>query len=372
MCQYKMKITSLLAGLFLMAAGALFAEDVYLNDGASYEIDYLIEGSLWIENASVGLYSPAHITGFTITGSGTILDIYGGQIDYMLLVSTNDNGLPDGIVTIYGTDFAVDGVPVAPDTAELFLSNKTLTGVYEDGTPFSMVVDCTISGNASYLHYQTLKLGWIVSEPRIEVSQADYDFGLNDIGSTGLGVITVYNAGNANLTLNSVSVIQNEPIQFGFTHLQVIPVTLEPGMSMELELYFAPSVEGLSEASLHLFSSDPTMPDLEIQLLGEGAAVEITAAEQAQAVLDFLQEGLATGTLAGEGKGQSASNKAATFCKMIAAAKQLIDAGYYDYAIEALNDIQKKCDGKKAPVDFVTGQDMPVLHGMIMELMNRL
>jgi hypothetical protein len=367
-----MKTTCLLAGLLLTAAGTLLAEDVYLNDGASYEIDYLIDGSLWIENASVSLYTPAHIAGFTITGSGTVMDIYGGQIDYMLLISTNDNGLPDGIVTIYGTDFAVDGVPVATDTAELFLSNKTLTGVYQDGTPFTMVVDCSISGNASYLHYQTLKLGWIVSEPRIEVSQTDYDFGLNDIGSTGFGVVTVYNAGNANLTLNSVSVMQNEPLQFGFTPLQVIPVTLEPGMSIDLEISFTPAKEGLSEASLHLFSSDPTMPDLEIQLLGEGAAVEFTPEEQAQAVLDFLQDSLAAGTIAGEGKGQSASNKAATFCKMIAAAKQLIEAGYNEFALEALDDIQKKCDGKKAPADFVSGQDAAVLHGMIIELMNKL
>jgi hypothetical protein len=183
--------------------------------------------------------------------------------------------------------------------------------------------------------------------------------------------VTVYNAGNANLTLNSVSVMQNEPLQFGFTPLQVIPVTLEPGMSIDLEISFTPAKEGLSEASLHLFSSDPTMPDLEIQLLGEGAAVEFTPERQAQPCWT-LCSCLAAGTIAGEGKGQSASNKAATFCKMIAAAKQLIEAGYNEFALEALDDIQKKCDGKKAPADFVSGQDAAVLHGMIIELMNKL
>lgn len=366
----KMKSVHLiLSGIFLIAGSLVSAGDVYLNDGLSYQINYTVDGSLWIENASVSMYNPARITGFAITGSGSVLDIYGGQIDYMLLVSTSDNGMPDGLVTIYGTDFAVDGVPVAPDTPELYLSNKTLTGVYEDGTPFTIVVDCAVSGNATYLHYQTLKLGWVVIEPNIETSYLDYDFQQVDIGSTGLGTVTVYNTGNANLTLQSISVVQDEPAQFGFTPLQVIPMTLEPGASVDVEIYFAPAVEGAAEAVLEIASSDPDTSVLSIALTGTGAAVQVSSRQQAQAIVDFCRQAMAAGTIEGVGKNKAASNKAKAFFKMLKACEQLIDAGYYDYAREALACVAKKCDGKKAPADFVKGGDVPALHAMMKDLM---
>lgn len=368
----RMKRIQLLAAVMLCSGGLLFAEDLYLNDGLSYQIDYTIDGSLWIENASVGLYNPAWITGFAITGSGAVLDIYGGQIDYMLLVSTSDNGLPDGVVTIYGTEFAVDGVAVPTDTAELYLTNKTLTGVYQDGTPFSIVVDCAISGNATYLHYQTLKLGWIVAQPQVAAAPSQYDFQQVDIGSTGWGLVTVSNTGNANLTVQSLSIAQSEPAQFGFTPLQVMPLTLEPGMSVDVEVYFTPAVEGYSEATLNIESSDPATASLSIRLGGSGVVVELTPEQQVQAVVEFLQEGLAAGTIEGEGKGSCAPNKARTFAKMVKASKLLIDAGYYDYALEALGVVEKKCDGRKAPADFVKGQDVAALHTMIAELIAEL
>lgn len=361
-----------LVAVLLLASGLLMAEDLYLNDGLSYNIDYTIYGSLWIENASVSLYNPALITGFAITGSGSVLDIYGGQIDYMLLVSTSDNGLPDGVVTIYGTDFAVDGVPVPEDTAELYLANKTLTGVYQDGTPFSIVVDCAISGNATFLHYQTLKLGWLVTQPQIETSLSEFDFQSVDIGQTAWGIVTISNTGNANLNLQSVSLVQDEPVQFGFTPLQVMPLTLEPGMALDVEVWFAPAVEGFSEATLQIESSDPDTSSLLIPLSGSGVVVQLSPQQQAQAAVDFLQAGLAAGTIEGDGKGNSANNKARTFAKMVKTAKQLVDAGYYEYAVEALDEIQKKCDGRKAPVDFIKGSDVPALHAMLMELMEGL
>lgn len=367
----KMK-SCLLCLAALIACGPVYAEDVYLSDGQSYAIDYMIDGSLWIETASVSLYNPAHITGFAITGSGAVLDIYGGRIDYMLLVSTSDNGLPDGIVTIYGTDFAIDGVPVAPDTPELFLANKTLTGVYEDGTAFSMVVDCAVSGNASYLHYQTLKLGWVVQQPQIEIACTEYDFGEANIGSAVSGVVTVSNIGNANLNLQSVSILQDEPVHFGFTPLQVIPVTLEPGSAIDIEIFFYPALGGSSEAILRLTSSDPAAPEVDIRLIGTGLITELTAQENAQAILEFLEEGFAAGTIVGEGKGKSAWHKAYAFQRMLLTARQLIDAGYDRVALIALYDAYKKCDGRRMPPDFVSGQDVPDLNAMIADLINQI
>jgi hypothetical protein len=366
------KKSCLLAAVLICICGTARSQDVYLNDGLAYEIDYTINGSLWIENATVSLYNPAHILGFAITGSGAVLDIYGGQIDYMLLVSTSENGLPDGIVTVYGTEFAVDGAPVAPDTPELFLSNQTLSGVYPDGTPFSVVVDCTVTGNAQYLHYQTVKLGWIVQQPRIEVSELEFDFGQAAIGDEALGTVTVYNTGNANLTVQSLSVIQDEPVQFGFTPLQVIPVTLEPGAFIDVEIWFAPELEGQSVATLQIVSTDPDVSLVEITLSGEGLDLEITAEQQIRAILEVLEQGFLNGTIQGAGKGQSAFNKAFVFTQSLITAKRLIDADYDFYAATVLRDAARKCDGDNRGADFVTGPDVPVVHAMIVDLIDML
>ena len=166
----------LVAVLLCIGPGMTYA-DIEFAGGATGLIDYTVDGSVWVYDANVTMVEPAHILGFVITASGAVLDIYGGQIDYMMLISTSDDTLPEGQVTVYGTEFAVDGIPVEPGTSELFLQYQTLSGVYEDGTPFSYIVDCAISGNANYIYYQTIKLGWVVSEPDIEVSQYDYDFG---------------------------------------------------------------------------------------------------------------------------------------------------------------------------------------------------
>jgi len=367
-----LKTSCLLAAVLIGISGSLRAEDLYLNDGLAYEIDYTIDGSLWVENATVSLYNPAHIFGFAITGSGAVLDIYGGQIDYMLLVSTSDNGLPDGVVTVYGTEFAVDGVTVAPDTPELFLSNQTLSGVYQDGTPFSVVVDCTVEGNAEYLHYQTVKLGWIVQQPVIEVSALDYDFGQADVGTEVLGAVTLHNAGNANLTVQSVTVVQDEPVQFGFTPLQVIPVTLEPGASIDIETWFAPAVGGESVATLQVVSSDPQAPLVEITLSGEGLALEVTPEQQIRDILDVLEQGFINGTITGVGRGRSAFNKAFVFTQTLITAKRLIDTEYDFYAVKVLDEAEQKCDGDKSPADFIEGPDAPVINAMIVELMQML
>lgn len=367
-----MKKTCFLAALLFCVSGSVKAEDLYFNDGLAYEIDYTVDGSIWIENATVTLYNPAHILGFAITGSGAVLDIYGGQIDYMLLVSTSLNGLPDGIVTVYGTEFAVDGVPVAPDTPELFLSNQTLSGVYQDGTPFSVVVDCAVEGNAEYLHYQTVKLGWMVQQPKIEVSQPDYDFGQADIGTEALGTVTIYNTGNANLTVQSLAVVQDEPVQFGFTPLQVIPVTLEPGAFVEVELWFAPALEGQSAATLQIVSTDPEASLVEITLSGEGLATEVTPEQQIRDILDVLEQGFVDGTISGAGKGRSAFNKAFVFTQTLITAKRLIDADYGLFAANVLREAEKKCDGDSRPADFIAGPDVPALHAMIVELIDTL
>lgn len=366
------QIATLLIAVLLCIGPGMAYGDIEFAGGATAQIDYTVNGSVWIYDANVIMVEPAHILGFVITASGAVLDVYGGQIDYMLLISTSDDTLPEGQVTVYGTDFAVDGVPVAPGTTELFLQNQTLSGVYEDGTPFNYVVDCAISGNATYIYYQTVKLGWVVSEPDIEVSQYDYDFGQTNIGTTQYGTLTVYNLGNQALTLQFLEIQQDQDVQFGFTPLQVIPLTLAPNTALDIEIFYTPALEGLAQAALQIISDDPDLPIIQVALTGAGVSVVLSPAEHMTHLLDAFDLAVQQGSIKGVGNKQSAANKLDAFKKMLILADELVAGGYDDYALETLQMIEAKCGGQKSPADFIQGGAAAELNAQINELIESL
>lgn len=356
---------------FFCSSLATYA-DIEFSGGVTAEIDYLVDGSVWVYDANVIMYEPAHILGFVVTGSGAVLDVYGGQIDYMLLISMHDTAFPDGVVTVYGTDFAVDGDAVDPNTTELFLQGQTLSGVYENGTPFAFPVDCVIVGGSGFVYYQTVKLGWVVSQPDIEMSPAEYDFGQTDIDDSKATTVTVYNVGNAALTVQSLSIEQDEPIQFDFTPLQTLPFTLNPNTAADIEILYTPVTEGLASATFTVFSNDPNDPYTAIELIGQGIPVILSPEEQIGLILDVYDLAIEEGLIEGAGNKRSAKNKLRVFGKMFSTTEKLIDLGYNDYALKVLQMIEKKCDGQKRPKDFIQGPAAEELNTLINELIDTL
>ena len=358
--------------VFTFFCGSMMAyEDIEFSGGVTAEIDYLVDGSVWVYDANVIMYEPAHILGFVVTGSGAVLDVYGGQIDYMLLISMHDTAFPDGVVTVYGTDFAVDGNPVDPNTAELFLQGQTLSGVYENGMPFAFPVDCTITGGGGFIYYQTVKLGWLVSEPDIELSHTDYNFGQVDIGTSQTSTVSVFNLGNASLTIQSLELEQSQQAQFALADF-LIPVTLEPNSYIDLEIAFSPVIDGLDTAVLTVISDDPNDPAIDVVLTGEGMSVALSPDEQIAQILNDYNTAVQEGTIKGVGNRRSGRNKLRVFRKMLVISKRLIDAGYNHHALKVLVMIEKKCDGKKAPKDFIKGPAAEKLNSQINELVNTL
>ena len=344
--------------------------DIEFGGGVTAEIDYLVDGHVWIYDANVALYEPAHIQGAVVTSSESVLDVYGGQIDYMLIISTSDLSLPEGVVTVYGTDFAVDGVPVAPDTTELFLQYQTLSGVYESGTPFAFPVDCVIVGGRDFLYYQTVRLGWLVSEPDIELSQTEYYLGKIDVGSVQADVVPVFNLGNAPLAIESLQLEQGQQTQFTLAPLQALPVTLEPNSVIDLEVSFSPVAEGIDTAVLSILSNDPNDPVVDVLLTGEGMSVVLSSEEQITQILGFFDGAIEEGSIQGVGNDKSATSKVEVFGKILSLADELLQADYDEYALETLLMIEKKCDGQKAPKDFIEGAAAEELNTLINELID--
>ena len=360
--------------VFAFFCGSLAAHgDIEFSGGITAEIDYLVEGSVLIYDANVALYNPAHITGGVLCDSRSILDVYGGQIDFMLLVSTSGIDLPDAQVTIYGTDFALDGEPLTPDTTELYIPYQKLSGTYFDGTPFSFYVDCYLTGGpGGVFYFQTIKLGWIVSQPDIEVSESNYHFGQVDIESTHTEVIGIFNLGDAPLTIESLQLEQSQLAQFEMSSWQTLPVTLEPNSFIDLDIQFSPVIEGVDTGVLTIVSNDPNDPAVDVVLTGEGVPFILTAREHSEQILDVYDLAVENGSVQGVGKGQSANNKIDTFGKMLAAADDLIETGLYESALLTLQIIELKCDGQKSPEDFIKGPAAEELNMRVNELIDTL
>jgi hypothetical protein len=345
--------------------------DIEFSGGITAEIDYLVEGSVLIYDANVALYNPAHITGGVLCDSRSTLDVYGGQIDFMLLVSTSGIDLPDAQVTIYGTDFALDGEPLTPDTTELYIPYQKLSGTYFDGTPFSFYVDCYLTGGPGGIFYfQTIKLGWIVSQPDIEVSESNYHFGQMDIGSTHSEVIPIFNLGDAPLTIESLQLEQSQLAQFEMSSWQPLPVTLEPNSFIDLDIQFSPVIEGVETGVLTIVSNDPNDPVVDVLLTGEGMSVVLSSEEQITQILDVFDGAIEEGSIQGVGNEKSATNKVEVFGKILSLADELLQADYDEYALETLLMIEKKCDGQKAPKDFIEGAAAEELNTLINALID--
>lgn len=368
----------------LSSASVCRADEMYTG-GITADIDREILGYVWIEDATVNLLPGAHIKnhyymGDVVAVSGAVLNVYGGQIDNTLVITTSYNGLADPVVTIYGTDFAVNGAAVEAGTSELHLPYRLLSGVYGDGSPFSIWVDCFAEG-AKRL---TIHLVWLDSTPpepepepepepmpAIEVSTADVDFGQVNIGGFCEQLLTASNTGEAPLTITSAYLEQDDNLQFYTTGLRQVPWTLVAGESAVVGVLFAPAVEGQTSAVLVLLSNDPNTARLEVTLTAEGIVL-LTCGQQMEAILAFFDESVKQGTLFGQGYGKLALCRVETVRQLLKTAQVLIEGRHYEIAALTLKTVLLKIDGKGRPGDFVCGPAVEQLESKVRRLIEDL
>jgi len=367
-----------LLAVMLSSALVCRADEVYTG-GVTVDIDYEILGYLWIEEATVNLYPGAHIVndyymGDVFAASGAVLNIHGGQIDSMLIITTAMDELPDAMVTVYGTEFAVDGVPVDPEAAELFLANQILSGRYEDGSEFAFRVDCYYE-TAFFL---TLRLNWVDAgppepdpEPDIRVSLPEVNFGQVEVDAFREILVTASNAGTAPLTIYSLALEQEPALQFYTTALAQFPLSLDPNQTAEIGLLFAPAIEGQTAGTLVLLSDDPDEERLEIALAGEGF-IRLTPAEQIAVILEFFQESIDNGTLQGVGRGPFADWNLQALRHTLWTAHYLIGRDQYNGAAQMLKLVQMKTDSRWRPGDWATGSATAELNEKVSALIEDL
>jgi len=114
---------------------------VTFDDGLEH--DYEISGDfVQVDDATLNLLPGAHIEWYLAANAGSTVNIKGGKVDLFVLVNLGSN------VTVYGTDFKIGGESVP--NGKILINYGTLTGSYENGELFSLVIDCFFEIGGDY------------------------------------------------------------------------------------------------------------------------------------------------------------------------------------------------------------------------------
>ena len=142
------------------------------------------------------------------------------------------------------------------------------------------------------------------------------------------------------------------------------------GPSINMDVTYTPSSLGPAEAVFQICCDDIGI--LQLGLSGSGVSVEPPPGEQIAEVLEFVGASVESGTLSGDGPGNSGEGRLNPLTTMIEAADDLIEGGLFSEACAQLQDIYNRCDGLSPPPDFVAGPASAGLAQMIGDLMDNL
>ena len=355
--------------LLFILAHPVMADDYVIIEEGTHDIDYTIGGFLAVMNdATVNLLPGAHIVDLYGDGDLHALDvstinITGGVIDGRVYI------VPTSLVTVYGSEFVLDGNSLDPNVTEIKNTGSTyvfyqLSGIYEDSTAFTMTISLDPSAKIS--------LNWPQPEPEIVVYPAtlSHDFGDVPICESRTYVAQIMNIGNADLEVSSVTLDPLGSADFTITSAPNTPFIVVPSDTfvVDIEITFTPTTEGYVSTTLLIESNDEDEPLIGVALSGVGG-VAIPPGQQIQNILDFFDQSVSDETLLGYGPGNSSEKRLNALRNMINAAGDLmINAECYAQVIEQLESINKKTDGEKRPPDFVVGEAVPILNQMVKDL----
>lgn len=126
----KMRFSTLLLcclAIVLYAAPALHAQKT-VPAGLTEDIDYPVTGTLWIYGIA-NLQPGASVSEYIYVQGGGTLNMYSGTIGLGCFINVGSDAAG---MTIYGTEFEVDGYPCDYGEVTLTIGRGTLTGEYGD------------------------------------------------------------------------------------------------------------------------------------------------------------------------------------------------------------------------------------------------
>lgn len=189
----------------------------------------------------------------------------------------------------------------------------------------------------------------------IDVFPDGVDFGDVEVGEIGSARVQISNLGTADLWVEKIELLEEGP-GFSIASAPAQPVTIGPAEHVDVELEFAPVVEGFpttssSTATMTIQSDDPDEPLIEVALAGRG----ISLLDQALGLLESFDEGVALDELMGTGSGDSADHRRDALRAMLEEAARLLEDGFINETCGQLHAALMHVDGDPVPEDFVEG-----------------
>ncbi|MDH3793226.1 MAG: choice-of-anchor D domain-containing protein, partial [Rhodospirillales bacterium] len=206
-------------------------------------IDY---GSVVIGTRQFGLVNIRNLGDADLTVTTLTL---GGSLDFQL--NNPDQEPPFTIRPGRSASIGVDYIP-----SDGGVDAGTLDVASDD--PDEPVVQVVLSGSGA------------VGTPDIDVSPPSIDYGSVLVGTRQFGFVTVWNLGDGDLTVTTLTLGGSLDFQLNNPD-HVPPFTIKPGRAASIGLDYIPSDSGVDAGTLDIASDDPDEPVIQVVLSGSGA-----------------------------------------------------------------------------------------------------
>ena len=100
--------------------------------------------------------------------------------------------------------------------------------------------------------------------PQISVNTEIINFGNVQLGESSIEELIISNNGTANLSIQSIN-IDNSQFSIGSYQNQIVP-----GLSDTINIAFYPTSSVQTQGTMTIYSNDPTSPNIQISLIGQG------------------------------------------------------------------------------------------------------
>jgi hypothetical protein len=197
------------------------AVDETLNIGTGYPLER-IESDYLMVQGTLNLYAGAYV-GWGINAlGGSVVNIYGGELGTtpsgdsfpISIFPAEANGMPDAVVTVYGTKFAVDGVDLPLGATEFtvdIFSGGVLTGTYgNNGGSINLKF---FSGSITGIPIYLVNLDAEVVIIDIKPNSSPNTINLKSRGVVPVAVLTTSNFNVDTLDLGTVEFAGAKPVR---------------------------------------------------------------------------------------------------------------------------------------------------------------
>ncbi|MEJ2537962.1 MAG: choice-of-anchor D domain-containing protein, partial [Calditrichia bacterium] len=108
--------------------------------------------------------------------------------------------------------------------------------------------------------------------PNIQILTTTLNYGLVAIGDTSTQVLAIQNIGDADVTIDSIDIDQSVFL----INVPSFPIQIAPGGSYNLDVSFAPVLQGPVSGTMTIYNNDPLEPQIPVSLQGQGQFVQPT------------------------------------------------------------------------------------------------